>query len=150
MERVSQIIPNLFMGGSKASLRLDGPVDLHVVLAPQTIAHKTSKVVSIVFEDDDTWSWRRDKAKFDELREAALDAAEAITKGKSVLITCHMGINRSGLVTALTLCALGYEPRQAVLLIRKWRSSECLGNKAFERCIMETGGGMNVEKRHDR
>jgi protein-tyrosine phosphatase len=56
--------------------------------------------------------------------------------GKRVLIRCQAGWNRSGLVMALTLIKDGYEPREAIDLIRERRVPEALSNRTFERWLL--------------
>lgn len=51
--------------------------------------------------------------------------------GKRVLIRCQAGWNRSGLVTALTLIKDGYDPVEAIELIREKRCPEALSNRIF-------------------
>ncbi len=144
METYSEILPGaLYMGDRMAGSAVNG-IHRHILLA-DGYASPTADVTAIIFEDDPYWNWRRDMRKFHELKSAAHDAAEDVSLGRAVLVTCHMGINRSGLVTGLILCALGYGPRQAILLIRKRRDDVCLDNCAFERCLMEAGSGMQVE-----
>lgn len=70
--------------------------------------------------------------------EAAVDmealadlAAEAVTAGRRVLVRCQAGLNRSGLVTALTLIRLGYSAPAAIALIREKRSPDALFNQHF-------------------
>lgn len=63
-------------------------------------------------------------------------AAECVRLGAKTLIHCSAGLNRSGLITALALCALGYEPRAAIARIREARSPWCLFNRDFERFIL--------------
>jgi len=57
--------------------------------------------------------------------------------GRKVLITCAMGLNRSGLITALTLMH-GYKmrPSEAIKLIRGRRSPDCLCNPMFEQWLL--------------
>lgn len=52
--------------------------------------------------------------------------------GSTVLIRCHYGMNRSGLVTALVLMKDGYSATDAIALIRDKRGSRCISNKYFE------------------
>ena len=47
-----------------------------------------------------------------------------------VLITCHLGINRSGLVMALVLRLMGHSPQEAIKTIRE-RRPKALQNRAF-------------------
>ena len=55
---------------------------------------------------------------------------------KPTLVHCYAGMNRSGLVTAAALVKLGYEPEQAINLLRKQRFPEVLSNKFFETAIL--------------
>lgn len=67
---------------------------------------------------------------------AALSAGRAVAQhlhaGKSVLVTCAMGINRSALVAGLALGLVTYlSADQIFLLMRAQRHADCLHNKAF-------------------
>lgn len=54
--------------------------------------------------------------------EAAKLAATRVMQGKNVLITCHAGLNRSGLIVGLTLKKLtAFSPEQILQTIRKNR-----------------------------
>ena len=72
---------------------------------------------------------------FDEAVEAASEVADAIHEGKTVLVTCGQGYNRSGLVTALALIMLGYDTEEAIALIRERRGKSALRNRAFLRFV---------------
>jgi cyclin-dependent kinase inhibitor 3 (CDKN3) len=63
-------------------------------------------------------------------RMAAL-AAEALGEGRRVLVRCHSGYNRSGLVVAQTLITMGYSTEDAIFLIRYRRSKWALNNPLF-------------------
>lgn len=52
--------------------------------------------------------------------------------GEQVLIRCQAGLNRSGLVMALVLIKEGYEPAEAIALIRDKRSGWALCNRQYE------------------
>lgn len=57
--------------------------------------------------------------------------------GRTVLVTCVAGINRSSLVVALALQLYeGLEPWLAVERIRAKRSVHCLSNVCFERAAL--------------
>lgn len=64
-------------------------------------------------------------------------AAKLVSDGKKVLVHCQAGLNRSGVVTALTLINLGHTPEDAVKLMREKRSPLVLCNKAFEDWVLE-------------
>ncbi|WP_141579131.1 dual specificity protein phosphatase family protein [Actinomadura sp. WMMA1423] len=62
---------------------------------------------------------------------AAELAAESVRQGRRVLVRCHSGYNRSGLVVAQALTLLGYGTDDAVFLIRYRRSKWALNNSLF-------------------
>jgi len=131
-----EIIPGLFMGG-------------HVYrapsgdLAPVVVGNEFDLVVSL---------YRRDghgpaAGITDHVREvpdAALTAAQladvcelaeiagaAVRDGHKVLVRCHSGFNRSGLVGVQALGHLGYGVDDAIFLVRYRRSKWALNNDLF-------------------
>lgn len=58
-------------------------------------------------------------------------------KTKTTLIHCQAGLNRSGLVTGLTLMLMGYAADEAVALMRMLRSDAVLINPKFEKWLRE-------------
>lgn len=56
----------------------------------------------------------------------------AVRDRRSVLVRCHAGYNRSGLVVAQALINAGHEPAAAIELIRRRRSPWALHNLTFE------------------
>lgn len=67
---------------------------------------------------------------------AVVDAVVTeLEAGKVVLVTCAAGLNRSGLVSGLTLRALGAPGHVAVECVRRARGREALGNRAFEAMV---------------
>ncbi len=86
----------------------------------------TTKVVRIPLDDDGPlppgWTPK--------LFEIGKMIAEEVKSGGKVLVTCNMGINRSGLVTGHALYALGIAPRTIVPMI-KGRRSIALQNQWF-------------------
>ena len=57
--------------------------------------------------------------------------------GNRVLVRCQLGVNRSGLITALVLMKDGYTAEQAVQLIRERRSPCVLSNQDFFRHLQK-------------
>jgi hypothetical protein len=53
------------------------------------------------------------------------------------LVHCQAGLNRSGLVTALSLIRRGMKPDAAIALLREKRCDAVLCNQAFERFLLE-------------
>lgn len=56
-------------------------------------------------------------------------------RGQRILIVCHQGRNRSGLVMAHTLCLGGNSADQAINLIRRARGPDALSNPQFVKHI---------------
>lgn len=69
------------------------------------------------------------------VRRTARRCAQAWRSGQRLLITCAAGLNRSGLITGLTLRQLGYSGDQAVTLIRQARGPNALSNRWFEQLV---------------
>jgi protein-tyrosine phosphatase len=57
------------------------------------------------------------------------------TEGKT-LVHCQAGLNRSGLVAALSLILAGREPADAIRLLRERRCPAVLCNDTFERWLL--------------
>ncbi|MER5528395.1 protein phosphatase [Streptomyces sp. NPDC002677] len=58
-------------------------------------------------------------------------ASEALDAGRSVLVRCHSGYNRSGLVVAQALVHRGRTAEEAIRLVRARRSPWALHNELF-------------------
>ncbi|MYT19500.1 protein phosphatase, partial [Streptomyces sp. SID7760] len=61
--------------------------------------------------------------------------------GRTVLVRCNAGYNRSGLVVAQTLIELGREAPTAIGAVRRKRSPSALNNRLFEE-YLTTGLGV--------
>ena len=55
------------------------------------------------------------------------------------LVHCQAGLNRSGLISALSLIERGWDPMQAIGLLREKRHALVLCNKAFEEYLLCEG-----------
>jgi hypothetical protein len=73
-----------------------------------------------------------------DLRITASFLNELRAAGKTVLIHCRLGLNRSALLTGLVLIDEGYRAKDAVELMRNLRSPYVLENKTFERYVLST------------
>lgn len=62
--------------------------------------------------------------------------SDAMKLDKNVVVHCHAGLNRSGLVCALALIELGLIPEAAIKQIRLTRGKFALCNSFFERYVM--------------
>ncbi|TCO49763.1 protein-tyrosine phosphatase family protein [Actinocrispum wychmicini] len=71
-------------------------------------------------------------AQIDQVRRLAEEVAESVQAGRTTLVRCYAGLNRSGLVTAHALTCLGMDVGDAITLIRRQRSPFALHNSTFE------------------
>ncbi|MGW6972163.1 protein-tyrosine phosphatase family protein [Streptomyces sp. NPDC054952] len=69
------------------------------------------------------------------VQELARTTTHALRDGRTVLVRCHSGYNRSGLVVAQSLIELGHAPDAAISLIRQRRSPRALNNETFEQYL---------------
>jgi protein-tyrosine phosphatase len=79
-----------------------------------------------------------------EAQQVILQTAHAVgtylVAGCRVLSTCHQGLNRSGLITALLLMRCYQMPApQAIQLIRAKRDRDALCNPMFEQFLLRVG-----------
>jgi hypothetical protein len=58
-------------------------------------------------------------------------ATDSVRDGRRVLVRCHSGYNRSGLVAGQALISMGYTADDAISLIRDRRSEWALNNTLF-------------------
>ncbi|MEU7697565.1 dual specificity protein phosphatase family protein [Streptomyces sp. NPDC039028] len=75
------------------------------------------------------------------VQQLAHTAARAVQDGRTVLVRCNAGYNRSGLVIAQTLIELGRDSTAAIDLVRQRRSPSALNNRLFEE-YLNTGLGV--------
>lgn len=69
--------------------------------------------------------------QLDDVCELAEIAAAAVRDKRKVLVRCHSGFNRSGLVVVQALGHLGYGVDNAIFLVRYRRSKWALNNDLF-------------------
>jgi protein-tyrosine phosphatase len=133
----NEIRPNLWMGGHWWT---DPSGDLQ----PAVVTDQFSLVVSLHYQSGhgpsdgiehrflDIPDRPLTAAQIDEVGHLAAVAAAAVREGRTTLVRCHAGLNRSGLVTAQALVHLGLDMGEAISLIRQRRSPFALHNETFE------------------
>lgn len=77
----------------------------------------------------------------------AKEAASLIRQGRHVLSTCWAGLNRSGLITAVTLMELGFNAEDSVEIVRKSVGVHGLCNDLFVEMIKEIYVEQNYNSR---
>lgn len=97
--------------------------------------------------NDDHSAFPLDRDKLQMALGAAHEVAQAVRAGQQVLVTCAAGLNRSGLVSGLTLHLLfGWPGVKCVARVRKYRQRSAthpghgaLGNGEFVRALEKLG-----------
>lgn len=133
-----KIGPGIYQGGKPPlgrALRRDG---FHVVVLcakeyqPEPEGFIGVSVIRVPLPDDPRGLNSR---QYNRATQAALKAADYVRRGAKVLVTCHAGLNRSGLVNVLTLCyATGCSGATAVEQVQRKREG-ALFNDAFVRVL---------------
>lgn len=135
----SHIIDNLYQG------RLpEVPNALHphfkFVFNLSEIQYKVPRGVTLVH-------WHIDDAARLPNLETAHSIASLVTAARKIgptLVHCAAGLNRSGLISALSLVESGMEPLDAVRLLRKQRSQQVLFNGTFCGYVLSLAKGSNI------
>ena len=135
---VSEILPNLYMGGTddydivqfgKRLPRLHEREDFDAVVTCYSYAQPMSWYVHenrFGFADGPI-----NEATFAKALELADWIYEKWQQGAKCLIRCQMGYNRSGLVMAAVLMKTGLSAEAAIKLIREKRSPYAMSNSDF-------------------
>jgi protein-tyrosine phosphatase len=143
----SEILPNLFMGGTD---------DDDVIHIPARIYNRRNElpfdaIVTMyeyarpAFGGVQEFRYAVPDAEManinlDRLRDAVEFAHARWKAGDRVLIRCQAGLNRSGLVTALVLIKEGHDPKAVIDLLRTKRDRDALCNQDFAEWLNEHGG----------
>ena len=142
--KADKIVDRLYQGGRPPpgdGLKNAG-IDVLVLCAKEWQDASAYEGITVICApgDDDTRPHRL--ARFlPGWQNAAHQVAEHVRAGKTVLVTCMQGLNRSGIVTALTLAELtGMSGDQIVDLIQT-RREMALCNATFAQHIINTFPG---------
>ena len=151
-----EILPGLFQGGTEDGQVLGCPAPAHHYTRlrnrggasyPGNRAFPFDLVVTLYADAQPApWGVREYRFGFPDGPINNDDALEAIelarlayrawARGRTVLIRCQAGVNRSGLVSALVLMLDGYPADEAIALLRQRRSPVVLSNRHFEAWLL--------------
>ena len=141
----SEILPNLWVGGTDDDDTLEDSVNLH---ANRKITKDDFDAVVTLYAWAQPVDWMVEELRFgfydsgiahidmEALHRAASFAVDQVRNGNKVLIRCQAGLNRSGLTAALALIQMGYKPDEAIDVLRAKRSRYVLINKEFEEFLL--------------
>ncbi|MBZ5740039.1 protein-tyrosine phosphatase family protein [Nocardioides mangrovi] len=130
----NEVVPGLWQGGhdvrsqDPAACVVRDEFDLVVSLTTRAGYGPDPEVEHVVLRLADAALDAPAAARVDEV---ARTVATAVRDGRSVLVRCSGGLNRSGLVVAIALVHLGHTSDEAVALVRAARGPWALTNPAF-------------------
>lgn len=127
---MNEIAPRLWQGGVPSAHDLGEPFDVIVLCAKELQYPSERYPGATVVHAPLTDIWPMVPGDQTTAIQAAGYVHHALAARKKCLITCHMGLNRSGLVTGLTLVLGGKTSDQAIAQIRARRKG-ALYNKSF-------------------
>lgn len=129
---ISQITDSLFVGGCEPYLNLPDFID-HVVSMYKWGEYRLNEEQT---RDTFTMYDSEGPVDIDTVNAAVASALEALNEGKTVLIHCQAGINRSNLVASIVLMKhLDITAVEAVSLLREKRDPYILSNTDFEQYV---------------
>ena len=137
-EPYAEILPGLYMGGTADDQTVDYPQQL-----PDLSDPKVFDAVVTLYSWAQPVGWGVEEMRYgfadasvehfdvERLLRVSKWAFDRWDSGEQVLIRCQAGLNRSGLVTALTMMHAGFEPTDAIRQIRQQRSEVALFNNHY-------------------
>lgn len=140
----TEVYPNLWMGGTDD----DDTIGRSELLEPRITKANFDTVVSLhAWSNPVDWFVREIRQPFQdgeisEFNESDLEflvrlVCYELELGKSVLIRCLSGLNRSGLLTTMVLMELGFPAKETIKHLRELRSPLVLCNKDYEQWLLE-------------
>jgi protein tyrosine phosphatase len=130
-----EIVPNLWMGAWPAyDVKLEYDMIVCVSDNRPNYTVLKNKTVLVWFPFEDSEYQKPDTEKLEQVVKMVVDSVQS---GKSTLVHCTAGINRSGLIAAMSLVRMGYDTDKAIALLREKRGEVVLYNDLFERIVGE-------------
>lgn len=138
-----EILTGLWQGGTE-----DDEIVGCLAIATRYDRDQPFDVVVTLYADAMPAAWGVEELRFGfpdaDLTAHSVERAVALARyahqrwneGARVLIRCQAGVNRSGLVTALTLMHEGFSAADAIALLRSRRSPAVLSNRHFVRWLL--------------
>lgn len=124
---ISHIKDGLWQGGCAEGLVLPNNIDVVVSLYPWEKYKLNEKQIRLEYRMYDS-----EDQGYDQVEDIAAQVNRYIDAGKTVLVHCQAGLNRSSLIAARSLMLKGLTADEAIGMLREKRSSACLCNPAFE------------------
>lgn len=127
---ISHVVGGLYQGGCFNGVLLPDSFDFVLSLYPWEKYRLTGDTTRKEVKMYDSL-----EQAFDQVDELAQEVADLLAEGRTVLVHCQAGLNRSGLLAARALMFMGHTGKEAIELLRR-RSPLVLCNEAFEEWIL--------------
>jgi protein-tyrosine phosphatase len=152
----NEIVPGLYQGGHiyrepatglpfstklKGVRLFDYVVSLHLEEYPDSLPDEDIAHTILEIGDLAVGVLPRDEPDIHAVVDTIVEALELDQK---VLVRCHAGYNRSGLIVGMVLIKRGMRAREAINTIQRQRSAWALCNKAFENYLIKYGEKIHV------
>lgn len=128
---ISNIEKNLWQGGCKDGLIAPNSIDVIISLYPWEKYKLLNHQILVSYRMYDSTD-----QGFDQIEEIAQQVNIYLDYGKTVLVHCQAGLNRSSLVVARSLMLKGRTAKDSITLLREKRSMACLCNPSFEKYLL--------------
>jgi len=138
-EGYARVAPKLYMGSRPpVGPALGTAFDVLVLCAqeyqPEDGSFGRTKIVRCPIDDA-----KPTNLEIRKILQAGHEAALHIRAGRRTLVTCHAGLNRSGIVTALALMGNGIHCDRAIEMVRAARGPDALFNSHFVKLLKHLG-----------
>lgn len=130
------VAPNLYVGSKPAfgSYNVAAIVLCAKEFQPRSTNFPGPLIIHAPFDDNGARALTRDEETM--ILGAVQIVVGLLQSNRPVLVTCAMGLNRSGLVAALAMrLAYGYAPEDVIIRLRRARGPWALSNGIFEKFV---------------
>jgi len=137
----TQITPFLWMGGSPDTYTPPSlPPSLDAILNLYVWA-KYKVPSGVEYKEETMYDTSEGSPDSGNAWALAAWAFKRVKSGRTTLIHCQAGLNRSGLITGMVMMLMGWTAEEAIAEMRKRRSNAVLINPAFEQFLLDINPG---------
>jgi len=135
MADFNYILPSLLAQGKEPPEGAHLPFDTVVLCAREVQPRLTQRGIEVLRLGLDDAGPPPTEAELAQAVDVGGAVARRLARRKRVLVTCAMGLNRSGLVSALALMNLGCSADRAIAKVKKARGPFALSNTHFKKFL---------------
>jgi hypothetical protein len=136
---IDEVAPGLWQGGQPVDGVMLKPLFDAIVLMADEWQPRYLGGIDLIHAPIDDAERPPTSTELYHIKYAAARVMGLLRQGKRVLVTCMMGWNRSGVVTAMVLkMYFGLTTEEAIQLVRQTRGPNALSNEYFVRLVSNT------------